>query len=51
MWEYILAIAIIVVIVGLYFWSYKLNEKIEKPEGCEDVSCSGCKIDNCASRK
>jgi hypothetical protein len=49
--EYIIAIVIILIIVGLYVWSYTLNEKTEKPEGCEDISCSGCKVDNCASKK
>lgn len=49
--EYLIAVIIIVVIVGLYVWSYMLNEKTEKPEGCEDISCSGCKANNCATRK
>jgi hypothetical protein len=49
--EYLIAVIIIVVIVGLYVWSYMLNEKTEKPEGCEDISCSGCKVNNCATRK
>ena len=49
--EYIIAGIIIVVLVGLYVWSYTLNDKTEKPEGCEDLSCSGCKANNCATRK
>lgn len=49
--KYVIAIAIIVVIVGLYLWSYAINAKTEKPEGCEDVSCSGCAVDNCATRR
>jgi hypothetical protein len=28
-----------------------MNEKSEKPEGCEDLSCCGCKVDNCVTRK
>jgi hypothetical protein len=49
--EYIIAAVIIVIVVGIYVGSYALNEKVEKPEGCEDLSCSGCKADNCGSRK
>jgi len=49
--KYIIAIVIVVIIVGLYVFSFLLNEKTEKPEGCEDLSCSGCKADNCVTRK
>jgi hypothetical protein len=49
--EYIIPIVIILVVVGLYVLSFVMNEKTEKPEGCEDISCSGCKVDNCATRK
>jgi hypothetical protein len=49
--EYIIPIVIILIVVGLYILSFVLNEKTEKPEGCEDISCSGCKVDNCATRK
>ncbi|MFA7076067.1 MAG: hypothetical protein WC152_05295 [Candidatus Izemoplasmatales bacterium] len=51
MLKYIIAIAIAIVVVGIYIWSYKLNEKTEKPEGCEEISCSGCNVDNCVSRR
>jgi hypothetical protein len=49
--EYIIGVVIIVAVIGIYVWTYSLNQKIEKPEGCEEVSCSGCKVDNCVSRK
>jgi len=49
--EYIIAALVIVAVVGIYVWSYSLNQKTEKPEGCEEVSCSGCKVDNCVSKK
>jgi hypothetical protein len=51
MWEYIIAGASIVVIVLIYVYSYKLNEKTEKPEGCEDLECNSCKAKNCSHRK
>lgn len=49
--EIVIAVGIIVVLITVYMLSYLLNEKTEKPEGCEDISCSGCKVDNCVSRK
>ncbi len=51
MWPYVIAIGTIVLIVVIYVWSYSLNEKTEKPEGCEDLECSGCNANNCANRK
>ncbi|MFA7561590.1 MAG: hypothetical protein WCY80_05755 [Candidatus Izemoplasmatales bacterium] len=47
----VIAVGIIVVLITVYMLTYLLNEKTEKPEGCEDISCSGCKVDNCATRK
>lgn len=49
--EIVIAVGIIVVLITVYMLTYLLNEKTEKPEGCEDISCSGCKVDNCATRK
>jgi hypothetical protein len=49
--QIVIAVGIIVVLITVYMLTYLLNEKTEKPEGCEDISCSGCKVDNCATRK
>jgi len=49
--KYLIAIGIVVLIVVIYVVSFMMNEKTEKPEGCEDLSCSGCKVDNCVTRK
>ena len=51
MWEYIIAISIIVIIVVLYVVTYSINEKTKKPEGCEDLECSGCNAKSCNHRK
>ena len=51
MWEYIIGIGVIVLIVGLYVFTYKLNTNTEKPEGCEDVECNSCNASNCSHRK
>jgi len=51
MWEYIIAIGIIVLIVFLYVYTYVLNVNTEKPEGCEDLECTSCKTDSCSHRK
>ncbi|HOO43891.1 MAG TPA: hypothetical protein PKU69_02360 [Bacillota bacterium] len=50
MWPYIIAIGITIVIVGLYVWSYSVNQKTEKPEDCEDIECSSCKSADCSHR-
>lgn len=39
------------VFLGLYFWSYSLNQKTEKPEGAEDLECKGCHASSCKDRK
>jgi len=51
MWGYIIGIGIFIVLVFLYVYSYSLNEKTEKPEGCEDTECKGCKTENCSHRQ
>lgn len=51
MWEYVIAIAVIVVIVFLYIFTYSLNEKTDKPEGCEDLECTSCHAKSCSNRK
>ncbi len=52
MWNYIIAIVIIVLVVGLYVFSYYWDSITEKPEVCdEDLECKGCKVQNCSHKK
>ena len=51
MWPYVIAIGVIVLIIVLYVVSYNLNEKTEKPENCEDISCGSCASGSCSHRK
>lgn len=48
--KYLVAIGIIVVIIVVYVVTYIMNEKTERPEGCEDLECAGCKAKDCAHR-
>lgn len=51
MWPYVIAVVVTIAIIGVYVWSYKLNENTKKPENCEDLECTGCKASDCAHRK
>jgi len=51
MWEYVIAISIVILIVGVYILSYYLNSKTKKPENCEDIECNSCKDPSCSHRK
>lgn len=46
----ILAIIIILVCVGLFIFSYVLNKRTPKPEGCENIGdeCEGCQMTSCS---
>lgn len=48
----IFAIIIVGVAVGLFIFSYLLNKRTPKPEGCESLSeeCEGCSILTCSHR-
>lgn len=50
-WKLIFGIGIFVAIVILYFVTYAINEKTEKPEGCEDLECTSCNARNCSHRQ
>jgi len=50
MWGTIIAIAIIVLIIGVYILTYYLNEKTDKPEECIDLECTSCKSQDCTHR-
>ncbi len=51
MWGTVIAIGVVIVVVGLYLWSYSLNEKTEKPEGCVEIECHSCHDQSCSNRK
>lgn len=46
------SIAIIGVCVFLFIFTYLLNKRTPKPEGCEDISenCEGCNVMTCSHR-
>ena len=49
----IIAVILVVFLVGLFIFSYLLNKKTPKPEGCENVgeACEGCQILMCSHNK
>lgn len=49
----ILAVVILLVCVGLFIFTYILNKRTPKPEGCQDISaeCEGCQITSCSHYK
>lgn len=51
MWPLLVAIAIIVILAGLFVFLHIKNTKIAIPEGCEELkndACQGCKLaDKC----
>ncbi|MFW5795099.1 MAG: hypothetical protein ACOCV1_06405 [Bacillota bacterium] len=49
--EFIIGGLVIVIFIGLYIFSYSLNQSIEKPEGTKDIDCKGCNAINCRDRK
>lgn len=49
--QYILVGLGVAALLGLYLWSYTLNQNTEKPEGTEDISCKGCNATSCVERK
>jgi len=49
--EYVIAAVIIASFIGLYLWSYSVNQKCDKPEGVEAIDCEGCHASNCKERK
>ena len=50
-WKLILGIGLLVVIIVIYIVTYAINEKVKKPEGCEDIECNSCNAKNCSHRK
>ncbi len=52
---YLIAAAVLVVLVGIYVLAYVANAKTKAPEGCElpegFSGCGGCASQNCIARK
>ncbi|MCI5745665.1 MAG: hypothetical protein MR270_05220 [Erysipelotrichaceae bacterium] len=48
--QIIIACVIILVCVALFIFSYLLNKKTPKPEGCENegIECEGCQMTSCS---
>ncbi|MCF7924591.1 MAG: hypothetical protein K9L64_05790 [Candidatus Izimaplasma sp.] len=49
--EYILIGLGLTVFLALYFWSYSINQKTEKPSGTVEIDCKGCNATSCGDRK
>ena len=49
--EYVYIALGIALLVGLYMWSYSVNEKCEKPEGTVEADCAACHSSSCKDRK
>ena len=49
----ILAVAVVLVSVALFIFTYILNKRTPKPEGCENVGseCEGCQMTSCSHYK
>jgi len=42
---------ILVLVIGLYIFTYYINSKTEVPEGIEPASCSSCNSASCTLRE
>ena len=51
--RYILGALLLIVLIGLFIFTYLLNKRTPKPEGCENLeeNCEGCQITSCLNRK
>lgn len=51
--RYILGALLLIVLIGVFIFTYLLNKKTPKPEGCENLeeNCEGCQITSCPNRK
>ena len=50
--RYILGALLLIVLIGVFIFTYLLNKKTPKPEGCENLeeNCEGCQITSCSHR-
>lgn len=51
--RYILGALLLIFLIGVFIFTYLLNKKTPKPEGCENLeeNCEGCQITSCPNRK
>ena len=51
--RYILGALLLIALIGLFIFTYLLNKRTPKPEGCENLeeNCEGCQITSCLNRK
>ena len=51
--RYILGALLLIFLIGVFIFTYLLNKKTPKPEGCENLeeNCEGCQIASCPIRK
>lgn len=46
----ILGVLIVAICIGLFIFTYILNKRTPKPEGCEHIGeeCEGCQMTSCS---
>lgn len=49
----IIAVLLVAFLVGLFIFTFLLNKKTPKPEGCENIdeNCEGCQMTSCSHYK
>jgi len=49
----LIGIGIIAILVFLFIFSYMINKRQPKPEGCQSLeeNCEGCSVTTCLNRK
>lgn len=47
--KYLYGAIILVVLIGIFIFSYLLNKRTPKPEGCQNLDeCEGCQLVSCS---
>ena len=46
----IIAVGVVVISIGLFIFTYLLNKRTPKPEGCKNFEseCEGCQMTSCS---
>ena len=49
----LIAVLLVLFLVGLFVFSYLLNKRTPKPEGCQNIGeeCEGCQVLMCSHNK
>ena len=49
----IIAVGVVVISIGLFIFTYLLNKRTPKPEGCKNFEseCEGCQMTSCSHYK